>query len=141
MKSHYPEFWKSSEINQHLKNVEKINGEHYRPVLDIVFVSKIADAAVFEQIFEHFNDNNLWHANHHGVRRNHSTATALIYDIWARVAEDKEFTAGMLLDLSAALDVVNHKKNPDIFELYNFSPSPFQWFKSYLENRSQYVMI
>ena len=110
---------------------------------DIVFVSKIAEAAVFEHTFGHSDDNNLWHANHHGFRPNHSTAIALIqlYDLWARGAEDKEFTAALLLDLSAAFDVVNHKIFLDKLEMYNFSPSSLQWFKSYLENRSQYVMI
>ena len=77
-KSLYPQLWKSSKINPHFKKGEKINGENYRPVSDIVFVSKIAEAAIFEQTFAHFNENQLWHPNHHGFRPNHSTATALI---------------------------------------------------------------
>ena len=143
VKSHYPQLWKSSKINPHFKKGEKINGENYRPVSDIIFVSKIAEAAVFEQTFEHSIGNNLWHGNHHGFRPKHSTATAMIqlYDLWARGAEDKEFTAALLLDLSAAFDVVNHKLFLEKLELYNFSPGSLQWFKSYLENRGQYVMI
>ena len=142
-KSLYPQLWKSSKISPHFKKGEKINGENYRPVSDIVFVSKIAEAAVFEQTFAHFNLNNLWHANHHGFRPNHSTATALIqlYDLWARGAEEREFTAALLLDLSAAFDVVDHRILIEKLELYNFSPSTLQWFKSYLEDRRQYVMI
>ena len=142
-KSLYPQLWKSSKISPHFKKGEKINGENYRPVSDIVFVSKIAEAAVFEQTFAHFNLNNLWHANHHGFRPNHSTATALIqlYDLWARGAEEREFTAALLLDLSAAFDVVDHGILIEKLELYNFSPSTLQWFKSYLEDRRQYVMI
>ena len=98
---------------------------------------------MFEQTFAHFNLNNLWHANHHGFRPNHSTATALIqlYDLWARGAEEREFTAALLLDLSAAFDVVDHRILIEKLELYNFSPSTLQWFKSYLEDRRQYVMI
>ena len=70
-------------------------------------------------------------------------ATALIqlYDLWSRGAEDKEFTAALLLDLSAAFDVVNHKILLQKLEVYNFSPSSLEWFKSYLEDRSQYVMV
>ena len=141
VKSHYPQLWKSSKISPHFKKGKKMNGENYRPVSDIIFVSKIAEAAVFEQTFEHFNGNNLWHGNHHGFRPKHSTATAMIqlYDLWARGAEDKEFTAALLLDLSAAFDVVNHKIFLEKLELYNFSPSTLQWFKSYLEDRTQYV--
>ena len=142
-KSQFPQLWKSSKINPHFKKGERTDGENYRPVSDIVFVSKIAEAAIFEQTFSHFDDNKLWHPNHHGFRPNHSTSTALIqlYDLWARGAEDKEFTAALLLDLSAAFDVVNHKILLDKLELYNFSPSSIQWFKSYLEDRTQYVMV
>ena len=109
-KSQFPQLWKSSKINPDFKKGERTDGENYRPVSDIVFVSKIAEAAIFEQTFSHFDDNKLWHPNHHGFRPNHSTSTALIqlYDLWARGAEDKEFTAALLLDLSAAFDVVTH---------------------------------
>ena len=143
LKAWCPQLWKSSKKNPHFKKGEKINGENYRPVTDIVFVSKIAEAAVFEQTFAHFNENKLWHPNHHGFRPNHSTATALIhlYDLWARGAEAKEFTAALLLDLSATFDVVNRRILLEKLQLYNFSPQTLQWFKSYLEGRTQYVMV
>ena len=47
----------------------------------------------------------------------------------------------MLLDLSAAFDVVNHEILLEKLQLYNFSPETLQWFKSYLSDRSQYVMV
>ena len=74
---------------------------------DLVFVSKITEAAVFEQVFEHFVVNELWHPNHHGYKPGHSTATAItqMYDIWIRGAEEKKLSAALLLDLSAAFDV------------------------------------
>jgi hypothetical protein len=77
-KSQFPQLWKSSKINQHFKKGERTDGEKYRPVSDIVFVSKIAEAAIFEQTYAHFDENKLWHPNHHGFRPNHSTSTALI---------------------------------------------------------------
>ena len=99
MKSQYPQLWKSSKINPHFKKGERFNGENYRPVSDIVFVSKIAEAAVFEQVFKHFVTNDLWHPDHHGFKPGHSTATALtqMYDLWIRGAEDKKLTAALLL--------------------------------------------
>ena len=141
--SKYPQFWKSSKINPHFKKGERSNGENYRPVSDIIYVSKIAEAAVFEQTFDHFNSNKLWHPNHHGFRPNFSTATALaqLQDIWVRSAEQKEFTAALLLDLSAAFDVVDHQILLDKMVLYGFSPKTVTWFKSYLMDRSQHVMV
>ena len=77
----------------------------------LFFVRKLAEAAVLHQISEHFSVNKLWHPNHHGFRPNHSTATAItqLYDIFIRGAENKELTAALLLDLSAAFDVVDHQ--------------------------------
>jgi retron-type reverse transcriptase len=111
-------------VSPQFKKGDKTCGENWRPVTDIVFVSKIAEAAVFEQVADHFKKNNLWHPNHHGFRPNHSTATALsqLYDIWIRGAEDKELSAVLLLDLSAAFDVVDHQILLDKLELYKFSP-------------------
>ena len=85
-KSRYPQQWKSSKINPHFKSGDKFDGTNYRPVSDLIFVSKIAEAAVFEQVFEHFVTNDLWHPNHHGYKPGHSTATAItqMYDLWIR---------------------------------------------------------
>ena len=99
----FPQFWKSTKINPNYKKGDRTNGENYRPVSDIVFVSKITEAAVFEQTYEHFQTNGLWHPNHHGYKAHHSTSTALaqLYDLWIRGAEDKELSAALLLYLSA----------------------------------------
>ena len=87
--------------------------------------------------------NKLWHPNHHGFRPNHSTATALsqLYDFWIRGAEDTELSAALLLDLSAAFDVVDHKILLDKLQLYHFSPKTIAWFQSYLEGRKQIVVV
>ena len=109
--SEYPQLWKVNKVSPHFKKGDKTLGENWRPVTDIVFVSKLAEAAVLQQISEHFSVNKLWHPNHHGFRPNHSTATAIaqLYDIFIRGAENKELTAALLLDLSAAFDVVDHQ--------------------------------
>ena len=141
--SEYPDLWKVNKVSPQFKKGDKTLGENWRPVMDIVFVSKLAEAAVFQQVADHFSGNNLWHPNHHGFRPNHSTATAIsqLYDLWIRGAEQKELTAALLLDLSAAFDVVDHCILLDKLKLYNFSPKTIAWFKSYLENRKQIVVV
>ena len=106
----YPSLWKVNKVSPQFKKGDKTLGENWRPVTDIVFVSKLAEAAVYEQVKVHFTTNHLWHPNHHGFKPYHSTATAIsqIYDFWIRAAENKELTAALLLDLSAAFDVVEH---------------------------------
>ena len=139
----YPSLWKVNKVSPQFKKGDKSLGSNWRPVTDIVFVSKLAEAAVYEQVEIHFTSNNLWHPNHHGFKAYHSTATAItqIYDIWIRAAENKELTAALLLDPSAAFDVVHHKILLDKLELYKFSPKALSWFKSYLEGRKQVVVV
>ena len=96
-----------------------------------------------EQVSEHFGTNKLWHPNHHWFKSNHSTITApsQLYDLWIKAAEDRKLTAALLLDLSAAFDVINHSILLEKLRLYNFSPGALSWFKSYLEDRIQAVQV
>ena len=64
-----------------------------------------------------------------------------LYDIFIRGAEKKELTAALLLDLSAAFDVVDHRLLLQKLELYNFSSNTVSWFKSYLADRKQLVTV
>ena len=75
--SQYPQLWKNTKVNPHFKKGDRSNGENYRPVSDIIFVSKITEAAVFEQTYNHFQSYNLWHPNHHDYEAQHSTSAAL----------------------------------------------------------------
>ena len=47
----------------------------------------------------------------------------------------------MLLDLSAAFDVVDHQILLEKLQMYKFSPKTLSWFKSYLQGRKQVVVV
>ena len=85
----------------------------------------------------------MWHPNHHGFKANHSTSTAIsqIYDFWIKSAENKELTAALLLDLSAAFDVVDHQILLEKLQMYKFSPKTLSWFQSYIQGRKQVVVV
>jgi hypothetical protein len=126
----------------HKKN-DPMDGTNFRPVSHIIEIGRILEYVVHDQVYEHFTTQGLFHGNHHGFLRNNSTASALIqlYDMWLSSAENKELSAALLLDLSAAFDIVDH----DIFlkklKAYNFSENSILWFKSYLEERVQVVQV
>ena len=103
-KSQYPQYWKVSKIVPLHKKLDKTNGENYRPVSNIIFVSQICEKAVYEQLSDHFITNNLFHPNNHGFRPCHNTLTVLLQlqDLWLRAADKGEISAALLLDLSAA---------------------------------------
>ena len=59
---------------------------------------------------KYLEENNLLHPSHHGFRAKHSTCTALIqmFDSWIEAFEHGEVSAVLMLDMSAAFDVVDH---------------------------------
>ena len=65
--------WKINKVSPHFKKGDRMLGENWRPVTDIVFVSKLVEAAVYEQVDQYFTCNDLWHPNHHGFKAYHST--------------------------------------------------------------------
>ena len=55
--------------------------------------------------------------------------------------ETKKLTAALILDLSAAFDIVDHQILLWKLEAYNFSLSALSWFQSYLSDRFQVVQV
>ncbi len=85
--------------------------ENYRPVSLLPFIAKTLERAVFNQVSAFLTQNNLLDSNQSGFRSGHSTETALLSVIEAlRLARaDSKSSILILLDLSAAFDMVNHQ--------------------------------
>ena len=98
---------------------------------------------MFVQIIEYFESNNLLHANHHGFRAHHNTTTALLqmYDTWVEAMDRGEASGVVLLDMSAAFDMVDHNLLIEKLLLYGFDNASAAWIKSYLSDRKQTVCI
>ena len=103
----------------------------------------LVEYAIFDKVFHHFITNDLFHPNLHGGLPNHSTVTALIhlYDLWLNAAENQEINAALLLDLSAAFDLVDHSLFLKKLSLYGFDEGSVEFFNSYLSNRNQIVQV
>ena len=88
--------------------------------------------------------NNLYPANQSSYRTNYSTETALL-----RVKNDillnmnkQHVTLLVLLDLSAAFDTVHHNVLlSQLHSKFGRSETALEWFRSYLNGRSQRVMV
>ena len=139
----YSKNWKPQLVLPLHKKNDTMDGSNFRPVSHIIEVGKIVEYVVHEQVYNHFVHHGLFHGNHHGFLGNHSTASALIqlYNMWLSAAENKELSAALLLDLSAAFDIVDHGILLKKLKAYNFSDDSVLWFKSYLEERVQVVQV
>ena len=139
----FPEKWKFSKIVPLYKKDDPLNAKNYRPVALIPILSKVLERAIFIQMIQFLETNNLFHPSHHGYRPGHSTCTALIelYDSWVEALERGELSGVMLIDLSAAFDCVDHPLLLEKMKVIGFDDHCIKWCHSYLTNRHQSVHI
>ena len=136
--------WKLSKVLPGYKNKgSKFDAAFYRPISNLSEVSKAAEKAVHQQVYEYLNHHGLIHPDHHGFLQNHSTATALqqLVDTWLRAADEGKLSASILLDLRAGFDVINHELLIRKLAEYRFNDIAISWFTQYLDGRQQCVQV
>ncbi|KAL0153562.1 hypothetical protein M9458_051176 [Cirrhinus mrigala] len=117
---------------------------NYRPISNLPFLSKILEKVVSSQLSSFLQKYDICEDFQSGFRPYHSTETALI-----RVTNDLLLSSDrgcisllVLLDLSAAFDTVDHNILLNRLENYvGISGSALAWFKSYLSDRHQFVVV
>ena len=91
----------------------------------------------------YLESNKLLNPNHHGCRQGHNTATALLQmcDQWLEEVDSDLMVGVMLVDLSAAFDMVDHSILLKKLDLYGLDKHSISWMNSYLSRRTQVVMV
>ena len=118
--------------------------KNYRPVSNLMFLSKLIERIVSTRLNKHMTDNNLHSPYQYGYKKGHSTETLLlkvVNDLLMACDEHKP-TILMLLDLSAAFDTVDQTKLLEILQHeIGIKGTALKWFKSFLMDRTQQVKI
>jgi hypothetical protein len=118
--------------------------KNYRPVADLVFLSKLSERVVAIRLDEHLIKNNLNCDFEHGYKPHHSTETMLLHLVNNVLLslDNNNATMLLLIDLSAAFDTVDIDLLLDILESeIGIGGTALKWFESFLKNRSQSVLI
>ena len=137
----FPRSWKYSKVIPLHKKGCKLEKKNYRPVAILSPLSKILEKVVYEQLYDYFSKNKIFDPNLHGYRQHRSTQTALMvmYDRWIQAAAAGQVSGAVLLDLSAAFDLVD----PDLLikklRIYGLEEDFLYWINSYLSERHQAV--
>ena len=137
----FPRSWKYSKVIPLHKKGCKLEKKNYRPVAILSPLSMILEKVVYEQLYDYFSKNKIFDLNLHGYRQHRSTQTALMvmYDRWIQAAAAGQVSGAVLLDLSAAFDLVD----PDLLikklRIYGLEEDFLYWINSYLSERHQAV--
>lgn len=144
--SKVPVCFKEATVRPLLKksSLDKEALKNYRPVSNLPFLSKILEKVVARRLEYHLAAQSLHDPLQSAYRKCHSTETALLrvhHDI-TQALDNKSMAALVLLDLSAAFDVIDH---PILYRRlqysYGISCNALSWIKSYLSDRTQRVAI
>jgi len=82
----------------------------YRPISNLSVLSKLLEWIVARQLMTHLKDADLLPRLQSGFRLSHSTKSAILL-VWSDIllaVDPGDFVAVVLLDLSAAFDMVDH---------------------------------
>ena len=111
---------------------------NYRPVSNLAYLGKIIERAVCNQITEYTSKIGMAEQYQSAYKAAHSTDTALLKvktDILAAI-DRKEGMCLILLDLSAAFDMVNHEMLLNHLKFrFGITDTVLKWIESYLNGR------
>ena len=142
----FPDLYKKAIVKPLLKKVslDQNNLKNYRPVSNLMFLSKLTEKIVLSQLLVHLSANNLMDSFQSAYRSCHSTETALlrILNDLLLATDSGRVSVLALLDLSAAFDTIDHRilinRLQQVFGIHDVALS---WFVSYLSDRSQSVLV
>jgi len=108
-----------------------------------LFLSKILERCVAAQVQNNLSHSALYEQFQSGFRPYHSVKTALV-----KISNDLLLAADsgllsilILLDLSAAFDIISHSIMLHRLETIGITGAPLTWFQSYFTGRTQFVQL
>ena len=142
----FPNSFKKAVVTPLIKkaSLPRDNLKNYRPVSGLCFLSKLVERVVARQLTSHINNNKLDNPHQSAYKPGHSTETALLSiknKVHLSLAHG-EPTALVLLDLSAAFDIIDHNILLGYLKSwFGLGGTVLRWFASYLRNRCQAIKI
>ena len=121
----------------------RTNPANYRPISVLPIFSKILEREVHKMAYTFLQQHNLLSVYQSGFRSSHSTSTYLtdVTNTLLQNIDKGQLTGLVCLDLTKALDTLDHSILLNKLASLEFSKASVQWFKAYLTDRTQSVIV
>lgn len=140
----YPDILKIHKIVPIPKEARANEIAKYRPIALLSIVDKIFEKLLHSQLSLYLQNADLLFESQYGFQRGCGTEEAVVNVVNCICDSlDRGFSGvgGIFYDFSKAFDLVDHNTFYEKLSYYGINGSELALFKSYLENRRQYVQI
>ena len=139
----FPEKMKIAKVIPIFKKGSTANMENYRPISLLPVFSKILERLIYIRLNKFLKKYNIIFNKQSGFREKHSTehATAYLSSKLYNALDDRKKALCVYMDLSKAFDTINIDILIEKLHHYGIRGIANDWFKSYLKDRKQFVVI
>ena len=139
----FPDKLKITKVIPLFKSGDKSSVQNFRPVSNLIGFGKLCEKIIYNRLIDFFETHNIIPKLQFGFKRNTTTSDAILNltnDIY-KAFDKKQYTLAVCLDFKKAFDTVDHTILLGKLEHYGVRGYLYNWFKSYLTNRFQYVEV
>ena len=138
-----PTSYKEANVCPTPKKGDKSLVSNYRPISLLNSEAKLLERLVFKHLFNHLRDNNLLSPLQSGFIPGDSTVNQLtfLYNTFCKALDSGKEVRAVFCDISKAFDRVWHSGLLYKLQVAGVTGEVLDWFKSYLLNRKQRVVL
>lgn len=139
----FPTLWKESTVHPIPKVNNAKTAEQFRGINTLPIHEKIIESCVYRRLIDHIDKNNILMERQSGFRAKHSCETALnlIIDEWKLAMAKNKAVVAVFLDFKRAFETIDREILLSKLYYMGIRGTSHDWFKSYLERRTQRVKI
>ena len=136
-----PSLWKSALVTPIHKSGDRNNIENYRPISKLCAFAKLFERVIYRQVYSAISSSFI--PEQHGFLKNRSTVSNLLLsnDYFTSSMDSGAQVDLIFTDFSKAFDRIDHLILLQKLQYAGIHGNLFRWFKSYIESRTQAVVI